>query len=151
MDMEGDCNAVDDPNLKIAREHLAKFERCKGEHIGLKELDYGLALLYDLSRETNDEDTATTCGSYVRTYQTMIEKEATRLLKNKDSIGAEELFHWYKIMEVFEESGFPFSDGFHSLWQELQREERVFERVFEKLFKEASPSIQQDIRKLLNL
>jgi hypothetical protein len=81
----------------------------------------------------------------------MIDKEATRLLKNKDSIGAEELFHCYKIMGVFEESGFPFSDGFHSLRQVLESDGRVFERVFEKLFKEASPSAQQEIRKLLNL
>jgi len=135
---------MDDPNLAKARAYLAKFERFQREPIGLKALVDGLALLSDLSSETNDEDTATNCRNTVRTYQTMIENEATRLLNTKDSVGAEERLHWYKVMGVFEESGFPASESFHSLRQELCDEE-----VLEKLFEELSSSKQQEVLRVL--
>ena len=140
---------MDDLNLAKIREHLAKFERYQKESISLTALNDGLKLLYNLSSKTNDEDTAIKCKNIVQTYQTMIEKEATRRLNNKDSIGAEELVHWYSVMTVFKESSFHVSEVFHSLWQELERTWPVFEKWFLKLFKEANPSAQQEILRVL--
>lgn len=131
------------PALQKARCELQKFEKSATEAVGREALADALAELVDLQTSQPEERVRIVSQNLINTYRTKVEKEASRLLREKATLSWQSILHWHGVMGEFEDLELQVPDSFRTLRSQL-----YFDAVLKQVH-ELNPYERQSLIKSL--